>query len=84
MDTQALIKNLGDFLDLLGGYYVVRFLIRDVEDVKRAIKALAAVSMVMSVCMINEQITHQNIFGLLGPRNHSANKGWKAPFARRL
>jgi hypothetical protein len=66
MDTQALIKSLGDFLDLLGGYYVVRFLIRDVEDVKRAIKSLGAVSMLMSICMINEQITHQNVFGLLG------------------
>ncbi len=66
MDMQALIKSIGDFLDLLGGYYVVRFLIRDVEDVKRAIKALGAVSIVMSVCMINEQITHQNVFGLLG------------------
>jgi hypothetical protein len=67
METQALIKSLGDFLDLLGGYYVARFLIRDVEDLKRAIKALAAVTVVMSVCMINEQITHQNVFGLLGP-----------------
>ena len=27
---------------------------------------LAAVTVVMGVCMINEQITHQNIFGLLG------------------
>ena len=34
---------------------------------KLAIKALVAVSAVMAVCMINEQITHRNIFGLLGP-----------------
>jgi len=65
METQALIKDLGDFLDLLGGYYVVRFLIRDVEDVKLAIKALAAVAVVMGLCMINEQITHWNVFGML-------------------
>ena len=45
---------------------MVRFLIRDVGDVRRAIKVLAAVTVVMGVCMINEQITHQNIFGLLG------------------
>src|ERR1017187_2062523 len=36
METPALIKSLGDFLDALGGYYVIRFLIRDVEDVRRA------------------------------------------------
>jgi hypothetical protein len=66
METPILIKSLGDFLDALGGYYVVRFFVRDVEDVKRAIKALAAVTVVMGVCMVNEQITHQNVFGLLG------------------
>lgn len=65
METQAFIKNLGDFLDLLGGYYVVRFLIRDLEDVKLATKALAAVAVVMGLCMINEQITHWNVFGML-------------------
>jgi hypothetical protein len=66
METPAVIKSLGDFLDALGGYYVVRFLIRDLEDVKRAIKAMVVVSVVMGVCMINEQITHRNIFGLFG------------------
>jgi hypothetical protein len=66
METAATIKSLGDFLDALGGYYVVRFFIRDVEDVRRAIKALAVASAIMGVCMINEQITHRNVFGLLG------------------
>jgi hypothetical protein len=66
METPILIKGLGDFLDALGGYYVVRFLIQDVADARMAIKALAAVTVVMGVCMINEQITHRNIFGLLG------------------
>ncbi|HEV2397917.1 MAG TPA: hypothetical protein VGS27_13305 [Candidatus Sulfotelmatobacter sp.] len=65
MEAQAFIKNLGDFLDLLGGYYVVRFLIRDLQDVKLATKALAAVAVVMGLCMINEQITHWNVFGML-------------------
>jgi hypothetical protein len=66
MEAPILIKSLGDFLDLLGGYYVLRFLIRDEADARRAIKALVAVAVVMSVCMINEQITHRNVFGLLG------------------
>ncbi len=66
MEQPAFIKSLGDFLDLIGGYYVMRFLIRDLDDVRRAIKALAAVTVVMGICMINEQVTHQNIFGLFG------------------
>ena len=38
MQTPILIKSLGDFLDALGGYYVVRFLIRDVGDVRRRLR----------------------------------------------
>ena len=63
---QPLIKNLGDFLDAMGGYFVLRFLIHDREDVTRAIKVLALVAMIMAPFMLNEQITHRNIFGLLG------------------
>ncbi len=66
METQALIKNLGGFLDLLGGYLVLRFLIQDRDDVRRTLKVLAVITVVMSCCMIGEQITAQNVFGLLG------------------
>jgi hypothetical protein len=66
MDMQAVIHNFGDFLDALGGYLVVRFLIPDGEAIRRTIKALAVVCVVQGVCMINEQITHRNVFGYLG------------------
>jgi hypothetical protein len=66
MNMQALIHNLGDFLDAVGGYLVLRFLIPDGEAIKRTIKTLAWVCVVQGVCMINEQITHRNIFGYLG------------------
>lgn len=66
MDTQALIHNLGDFLDALGGYFVVRFLIADGEAIRRTIKALAVVCVIQGACMINEQISRLNVFGYLG------------------
>jgi hypothetical protein len=66
MNMQALLHNLGDFLDAVGGYLVVRFLIPDGEAIKRTIKTLAWVCVIQGVCMINEQITHRNIFGYLG------------------
>ena len=66
MQLPAVIKNMGDFLDALGGYYVVRFLIRTTSDMRWVVKVFAAVAVVSAVCMINEQITHQNVFGLLG------------------
>jgi hypothetical protein len=66
METQALIKSLGNLLDTLGGYFVLRFLLQDREDIQRAIKVLAVIAMILAACMTNEQLTHKNIFGLLG------------------
>jgi hypothetical protein len=66
METQAFIHNLGDFLDVFGGYLVVRFFIPDGETVRRTIKTLAAVCIIQGVCMLNEQISHVNVFGYVG------------------
>ncbi|MFI5092215.1 MAG: hypothetical protein ACHQIK_02125 [Candidatus Acidiferrales bacterium] len=66
METQALIRSLGDLLDTLGGYLVVRYLIPDGEAVRRVIKTLATICAILGVCMINEQISHINVFGLVG------------------
>ncbi len=65
MQSQAFIKGLADFLDALGGYFVMRFLIQDREDITRTVKVLALVAVIMAPFMINEQITHRNLFGLL-------------------
>jgi hypothetical protein len=66
MNMQALVHNLGDFLDAIGGYLVVRFLIPNGDAVRSTIKVLAWVCVIQGVCMTNEQITHRNIFGYLG------------------
>jgi hypothetical protein len=66
MEWHALIKGLGNLVDGLGGYFVVRQLIHDKDDVQRAIKVLALIAIVLAICMTNEQLTHHNVFGLLG------------------
>ena len=66
MEMQSFIHNLGDFLDIFGGYLVVRFFIPDGETVRRAIKTLAVVCIIQGVCMLNEQISHVNVFGYIG------------------
>jgi hypothetical protein len=66
MKSQALIKSLGDLLDSLVGYFVLRFLIRDRKDVRETIKIFAVVAVIVGVCMLNEQRTGVNVFGLLG------------------
>ena len=41
-------------------------LIRDEQDINRAIKCFAVIAGILAICMVNEQISGQNIFGLLG------------------
>jgi hypothetical protein len=66
MDARAFVKNFSDFIDAAGGYFLLRFLIRDQDDVRRAVKTLAIVAIIMAGFMINEQVTGRNLFGLLG------------------
>lgn len=66
MEMQSLIHNVGDLVDSLGGYLVVRFLVPDGEAIRRTIKALAVICVIQGACMINEQINHLNVFGYLG------------------
>jgi len=66
MEMQAFIHNLGDLLDMLGGYLVIRFFIPDTDTVWRTIKTLAVVCIIQGACMLNEQISHVNVFGYVG------------------
>lgn len=66
METQALIQRLGFLVDVLGMYFLLRYLIRDEEDVYRVVKLLTAITAIVALGMIGEQLTRQNVFGLLG------------------
>lgn len=66
MEMQSFIHNLGDFLDMFGGYLVVRYFIPDGDTVRRTIKTLAVICIIQGVCMLNEQISHVNVFGYVG------------------
>jgi hypothetical protein len=66
MEMQAFINRLGDLLDALGAYIVVRYFIPDGDTVRRAAKALAAMCLLNGAGMIIEQFFQINVFGLLG------------------
>jgi len=66
MESQALIKALGDLLDAMGGYFVFRFLIVDKSDVRRTVQVFAIIAIILGATMINEQRTGTNVFGLVG------------------
>jgi hypothetical protein len=66
MQYQALIYQFGVLIDYLGAYFLLRYLIQDREDIFRAIKCLALLSLILALFMVREQLTLQNAFGSLG------------------
>jgi len=64
--SAALINRMGYGLDVLGAYFLVRYLVRDSADVERAIIVLAAISIVIAVCMLIERETARNPFAIFG------------------
>jgi hypothetical protein len=66
MNSQMLIAKLGELVDALGGYLVLRFFIPDGEALRRTVKVFAIICAIQGVCMINEQITGVNVFNLVG------------------
>jgi hypothetical protein len=64
--SAAVVNQVAALLDVLGGYFVLRFLIRDEQDILRAIKLLAVIAAILGACLVNEKLRGQNIFGYLG------------------
>lgn len=62
----AVTNQMGFLWDALGGYFLLRFAIRDKEDITRCVKALAVVACILAVTMANEKLHNQNVFGYLG------------------
>src|SRR5580658_1855340 len=69
LQVAAMVNQLGLVLDYVGGYFLLRSLIRDEEDIHRAVKCLALVTVIVSVGMVIEQLKLRNIFGMLGGVN---------------
>ncbi len=65
-NTGAVVYQCGFLLDAVGGFFVIRYLIRDEEDVFRTVRALAAITIVIAGCMVFEKVHQVNLFGVLG------------------
>lgn len=65
-DTGAVINQFGFLWGALGGYFLLRILIRDDEDVQRVIRVLASVAAIVALGMLNEKFRGQNLFGFFG------------------
>lgn len=65
-ESSAVINQIGFLIDALGGYAVLRYLIRDMEDISRTVRVLAVVAFTVGLCMVYERLAMHNIFGILG------------------
>lgn len=66
-EASAVVFQCGNLYSAVGTYCTLRFLIRDQEDVKRAIHTLAFVTVVVALIMIDEQLTgHNPYYALFG------------------
>lgn len=61
----AVVNQLGFLWDALGGYFLVRYLIRDADDIRRIAKVFVVIAVIMAACMIYEQRHLTNIFAVL-------------------
>lgn len=62
----ALIYKLGGAYHAIGLYFLFRFLLRDIEDVKRAVRMLAIFVVPLAVLMLVEKVTGRNGFAVFG------------------
>jgi hypothetical protein len=65
-EPQEVLNELGNLYTVFGIYFLLRFLIRDQEDVWRAIQTLAYIAAVVAVVMTYEQATGHNPYAVLG------------------
>lgn len=62
----AVVNQIAFLLDFLGAYFLLRWLIRDSEDIHRVIKCFAFLAAVLGLAMLWEHFTLRNAFGFLG------------------
>ena len=64
-ESGAVINQAGTLWDFLGGYFFVRYLIRDRRDILRAAKVFVMIAVIMAACMVYEKVTLANPFALV-------------------
>ena len=65
MQTAATINQFGFLWDTLGMYFLLRFLIRDRDDIERLFKVFAFVAIAIAAEMVREHYTHENLFAVI-------------------
>jgi hypothetical protein len=88
LTADSVVNQVGFLWDFLGGYFLLRYLLQDEEDIFRAIKCFAVLAVIIGLCMVREHFALQNIFGLIGgrvvPEIRDGRVRCQGPFAHEL
>ena len=68
----AFVFRAGLVLDYLGGYYVFRSLVRDMEDIRFTFKVVCIPFVLVGMGMLAEKLTGKNAFAFIGKVNLEA------------
>jgi len=85
-NAAAFISKIAFLWDTLGGYYFLRFLIRDTEDIRRIAKTFAIIVAILGVALVYERVQNRNLFAYFGSLPPIPGKRWgtiraQGPFA---
>jgi len=64
--SAAVVNQVAWLLDVMGGYFFLRFAIHDEKDIRLTVQMLAMIAAIVGLCMLNEKFRSQNVFGYLG------------------
>src|ERR1017187_9812936 len=85
----AVVNQIGFLWDALGGYFLVRCLIRDVNDIRRIAKVFVLIAVILAGCMLYEHYKLTNIFavlmgGKIVPDIRAGKVRCRGPFAQEI
>jgi hypothetical protein len=64
--SDEFINRLGFGYNVVGMYFLFRFLLRDLEDIKRVFAMMAIVIVPLAAAMLFERATERNVFAIFG------------------
>jgi hypothetical protein len=68
LETGALVNQCAFLWDTLGGFFLLRYLIRDTDDILLVSRTFACIVSIFAVTMLNEKLHGVNVFGYIGGR----------------
>lgn len=65
-ESGAVINQAGFLIDDVGGFFLIRALIRDRDDIQRLVKVLCGICVILVPTMAYEELKNVNLFGIIG------------------